>query len=90
MDAVMDIATVTSKGQITIPKAVRSALGIRKGSRLVVTAEPDGSMRMRNATLQAFEDLRAAFEGAAEEAGLETEESVAEMIREFRAGGAGA
>lgn len=30
----MDESTVTSKGQVTIPKQVRRALGIRQGSRL--------------------------------------------------------
>jgi AbrB family looped-hinge helix DNA binding protein len=30
----MDESTVTSKGQVTIPKQVRRALGIRQGSRV--------------------------------------------------------
>ncbi|MEJ7668223.1 MAG: AbrB/MazE/SpoVT family DNA-binding domain-containing protein [Casimicrobiaceae bacterium] len=30
----MDAARVTSKGQVTIPKAVRQRLGIREGSRV--------------------------------------------------------
>ena len=30
----MDPTTVTSKGQVTIPKEVRQRLGIRKGSRI--------------------------------------------------------
>ncbi len=30
----MDDSTVTSKGQVTIPKAVRRELGIRQGSRV--------------------------------------------------------
>lgn len=31
----MDVpATVTSKGQITVPKAVRDALGLKKGDRV--------------------------------------------------------
>ena len=31
----MEITSVTSKGQVTIPKEVRQQLGIRKGSRIV-------------------------------------------------------
>ena len=31
----MDESTVTSKGQVTIPKDVRRELGIRQGSRVV-------------------------------------------------------
>ena len=30
----MDICSVTSKGQVTIPKAVRQQLGIRQGSKV--------------------------------------------------------
>ncbi len=38
-------ARVTSKGQITIPKAVRRALGIREGDSLVFEIE-DGEARV--------------------------------------------
>ena len=30
----MDITSVTSKGQVTIPKEIRQQLGIRQGSRI--------------------------------------------------------
>ncbi|MFO7572198.1 MAG: AbrB/MazE/SpoVT family DNA-binding domain-containing protein [Gaiellaceae bacterium] len=35
------LATVTSKGQLTIPKSVREALGIHKGDRVVFRVEDD-------------------------------------------------
>lgn len=35
----MDASTVTSKGQVTIPKEIRRALGIRQGSRVVFTQD---------------------------------------------------
>lgn len=34
----MDASTVTSKGQVTIPKEIRRALGIRQGSRVAFAA----------------------------------------------------
>jgi AbrB family looped-hinge helix DNA binding protein len=37
----MTITSVTSKGQVTIPKAVRQRLGIRQGSRLEFTLVGD-------------------------------------------------
>ena len=30
----LDVATLTAKGQFTVPKAVRDALGLRKGDQL--------------------------------------------------------
>jgi len=39
--------TLTSRGRVTIPKAVREQLALRKGTRLVVTAERDhGVLRL--------------------------------------------
>jgi AbrB family looped-hinge helix DNA binding protein len=37
----MDTTTMTSKGQVTVPKAVRSQLGLRQGSRIVFVVEGD-------------------------------------------------
>jgi antitoxin PrlF len=38
-------ATITSKGQITIPKLVRDTLHLEPGDRLEFLVEPDGSIR---------------------------------------------
>ncbi len=38
----MPTATLTSKGQITIPLALRTALGLHAGSRLDFVREEDG------------------------------------------------
>jgi len=37
----MDATTVTSKGQVTIPQALRQRLGIRQGSKVVFTLVGD-------------------------------------------------
>ena len=42
----MDSSSVTSKGQVTIPKGVRRELGIRQGSR-VAFAVRNGKAEMR-------------------------------------------
>jgi AbrB family looped-hinge helix DNA binding protein len=39
-------ATLTSKGQITIPKPVREALHLRTGDRVEFVLEADGTVRM--------------------------------------------
>ena len=40
-------STVTDKGQVTFPKAIRDRLGIRPGTRVDFQLEPDGSLRVR-------------------------------------------
>ena len=42
----MDASTVTSKGQVTIPKAIRRELGIGQGSR-VAFASKNGKVELR-------------------------------------------
>jgi AbrB family looped-hinge helix DNA binding protein len=46
----MPTATITSKGQITIPKEVREALGVGTGDRVEFVAEEEGVYRIVAAT----------------------------------------
>jgi AbrB family looped-hinge helix DNA binding protein len=40
-------ATLTSKGQTTIPKAIRQSLKMKPGDRMSFTLMPDGTVIMR-------------------------------------------
>lgn len=51
----MPTATLSSKGQITLPRQVRQALGVTTGDRLDFTVEPSGQVRVQAAA----EDVRA-------------------------------
>ena len=42
----MNTAKVTSKGQVTIPKRVRSLMAIETGDRLAFDLDEDGSLRV--------------------------------------------
>ncbi len=50
----MPSSTVTSKGQVTIPKAIRVALGVEPGDRVVFFQTEDGRVVVEPET----EDLR--------------------------------
>ncbi len=45
----MATTTLTSKGQITLPKAVRERLSMKKGDRLLVTVGRDGRLTLERA-----------------------------------------
>lgn len=48
----MPTATVTSKGQITIPKEVRKRLRLESGDRVSFIVEADGRVLLQPATVQ--------------------------------------
>jgi AbrB family looped-hinge helix DNA binding protein len=41
------LATVTDKGQVTVPKEIRDRAGIGPGTRLDFEVQEDGSLRVR-------------------------------------------
>ncbi len=41
------LATMTSKGQVTLPKQLRETLKLEPGSKLDFTLQDDGSIRLR-------------------------------------------
>jgi antitoxin PrlF len=41
------LVTVTDKGQLTVPKAIRDRFGIEPGSKLDFEPQPDGTLRVR-------------------------------------------
>lgn len=43
-------ATLTNKGQTTIPKEIRDSLGMKPGDRITFTLMPDGTVIMRAKT----------------------------------------
>jgi len=79
----MELAKVTTKGQVTIPIAIRKKLGIRNGDKLLFVEKPDGIF-MVNPTMTALEKIGKAFEGEAERLGLVNDDDVVNMIKEIR------
>lgn len=57
------LATVTDKGQVTVPKEIRDRLGIGPGSRLDFQIEPNGTLRVRMLTRGAADLLGLLHDG---------------------------
>ena len=80
----MEIAKITSKGQITIPVAIRKALGVKDGDK-VLFVQDGGKITLVNASLDALLEAQKAFQGVAEELGIKDEQDVVKMVKEIRA-----
>ena len=81
--AFVNDAKVMSKGQVTIPKNVRAALGINTGDR--VTFIVDGNnVRVVNSAIYALLRFQEQMRGDADNAGFISEEDIAEWISSSR------
>lgn len=84
MDAVLEMSTVSSKGQVTIPASVRRAIGVRTGDKILFVRRDDGTVSLFNQNMIAMRAAMDSFEGAADEAGITSEDDIAELVREAR------
>lgn len=79
----MEVAKITSRGQITIPIDIRKKLGVREGDK-VVFFEDHGQIIVANAAKIAFANMREAFKGEAERLGLKDEKDIIALVDEVR------
>ncbi len=79
----IDNAKVMAKGQVTIPKDVRTVLGIGAGDRVTFLVD-GGNVRIINSALYAMEILQNKMAGESQKAGLEDDEDVRELVRSLR------
>lgn len=84
MNTFVDNAKVMAKGQITIPKDVRDALGVSSGDRVTFVVEGN-TVRMVNSAVYAMHLLQMQMQGEAECSGLNTEDDVINAVKELRA-----
>ena len=70
----MELAKVTSKGQITIPLMIRNKLLLKTGDKVYIT----------NASQITLANVQAQMQGEAKKAGFETDADVIVYINELR------
>lgn len=79
----MEVAKVSSKGQITIPIEIRKKLNLKEGDK-VLFVEEEGKIILLNAGYVAIKSIQEKMKGEAEKQGLKTEEDVLELTDEIR------
>lgn len=79
----MEIAKITSKGQITIPISIRNRLNLKTGDKIVILEE-EGRFYFENSAMLAFKRVEDAFTGEAEKAGFNTEDEMQDYMKEIR------
>lgn len=79
----MDLAKVTSKGQVTIPIDIRKKLGLKNGDK-VLFVEEAGRIYMMNSSMDAFREAQMEFAGEADRVGIRDDEDIVNMIKELR------
>lgn len=76
-------AKVMAKGQITLPKDIREALGVTTGDR-VTLIQQDNQVIMMNSAVYAMKILQSSMAGEAEKVGLRSDEDVTALVMEMR------
>jgi AbrB family looped-hinge helix DNA binding protein len=79
----MELAKITTCGQLTLPVEIRRKLKLREVDK-VVFFEENGRNMVGNAARLAFAQVQEAFDGEAERLDLKTEQDVVDLVKEVR------
>jgi len=78
----MELAKITSKGQITIPKEIREKLNLKKGDKVLFIEKEDGVL-ITNASMVEFKKAQVAFSAETRDKNI-TEEELNSLVKKVR------
>jgi antitoxin PrlF len=79
----MEVARVTSKGQVTIPRDIRVKMDLKKGDKILFFEE-NGKYFLQNSASIALKKIQDIMKGEAEEAGFNNPDDVVKYIKSRR------
>lgn len=82
----MNLAKISSNGQITVPVEIRRILGLKSGDKILFYQKQGGEIVVSNASSQAIRKAQNAFSGAAEQMEVNDELDVQFLVDEVRYG----
>lgn len=79
----MELAKITTKGQITIPVEIRKKLHLKPGDK-VLFIEEGGKITVTNSSLAALTTIQDTLKGKATNQGLTDEQDVVNLVKQVR------
>ena len=83
----MNLAKVSANGQVTVPVEIRRRLNLKEGDKIIFFERNNGEVVINNASATAIINAQKAFEGAAKDFGVNSEDDVQRLVDEVRYGG---
>lgn len=80
----MNLARVSSNGQITVPIEIRRILGLKEGDKVLFLTRENGEVVIGNASENAIFKAQVSMQGIAEQLGVKNEEEVQALVNEVR------
>lgn len=84
LENTMELAKISSNGQITLPVAIRRRLNLKSGDKVLFFERGNGDIVVGNASVSAIRQAQTAFTGVAAELGNPSEEDVQAWVDEVR------
>ena len=85
----MNLAKISSNGQITVPIEIRRMLKLREGDKILFIQRENGDVVIDNASETAIRKAQKAFDGVAESLGNPSEDDIQSWVENCRYGEGG-
>ena len=80
----MNLAKVSSNGQITVPVEIRRFLKLKEGDKILFLKNINGEIVIENASINAIRKAQQTFTGIAGELGNPSEDEIQSWVDEVR------
>jgi len=82
MQEIIEMGTVSSRGQICIPNDIREEMGLEEGNKILFVLE-NNALLVKKVTTQTFADITKPLKEAAKKAGMK-ESDAESIVNNFR------
>lgn len=82
MTEIIELGTISSRGQVAIPSDIREEMGLEEGMKILFVLENE-ALLIKKVTTKTFAEITKPLKEAAKKAGLK-EEDVPELVRKAR------